>query len=221
MIDLFDEIAKKWATSPPEILDRQDTDIETLHFLGLELELTKVIGQVVMHQHPYLVDMVERYCQEEIQVNVTLSKRHRNRPWKLHQNRSPWSEPSSCSCNKGSCSLSFYFGSKLITWRSGRQQLVALSSAEAELIALCAGVQVAFSIVHQVQESRQGVVQLHAHCDNTAVIDIVAFEGGAKTQEAGGHSLRGNNATKGRCLNQRVVVYNQCQGQGATEALLA
>eukprot|EP00971_Amphidinium_carterae_P337847 6474890-Amphidinium_carterae.2 len=52
----------KWATSPPEIFRRRDADIDTLRFLGVELELTEQIGQVVMHQHPYLVYMVERCC---------------------------------------------------------------------------------------------------------------------------------------------------------------
>eukprot|EP00971_Amphidinium_carterae_P152107 3014948-Amphidinium_carterae.1 len=62
MLDLFGQIAKKWTTSPAEILGRQESDIDTLRFLGVELELTEHPGQVVMHQHPYLVDMLERYC---------------------------------------------------------------------------------------------------------------------------------------------------------------
>eukprot|EP00971_Amphidinium_carterae_P225466 4472076-Amphidinium_carterae.1 len=33
MLDLFGQIAKKWATSPAEILGRLESDVDTLRFL--------------------------------------------------------------------------------------------------------------------------------------------------------------------------------------------
>ena len=61
-------------------------------------------------------------------------------------------------------------GPNLISWASNRQALVALSSAEAELIALVFGLQLGESIRAQISEWLQTLVTLRGHCDNAVVV---------------------------------------------------
>ncbi len=56
---------------------------------------------------------------------------------------------------------------------SNRRSMVALSSAEAELIASVAGTQLAMSLRPQLEEYIQREVALVLRCDNSAVLNLV------------------------------------------------
>ncbi len=64
-------------------------------------------------------------------------------------------------------------GPNLVAWISNRQPMVALSSAEAELIASVAGTQLALSLRTQLEEYMQREVALVLRCDNSAVLNLV------------------------------------------------
>ncbi len=66
-----------------------------------------------------------------------------------------------------------YAGPNLVAWVSNRQSLVALSSAEAELIAAVAGTQLAMSLRTQLEEYMQREIPLVLRCDNAAVLQLV------------------------------------------------
>ncbi len=66
-----------------------------------------------------------------------------------------------------------YAGPNLVAWVSNRQSMVALSSAEAELIASAAGTQLAISLRTQLEEYMQREVALVLRCDSSAVLNLV------------------------------------------------
>ena len=75
--------------------------------------------------------------------------------------------------NKSHQGVAIYWGDNLVAWQSSRQSLVALSSAEAELIACVTGGQLSVALQMQMSEYMQGKIPLVLRCDNTAVGHVV------------------------------------------------
>ena len=83
-----------------------------------------------------------------------------------------------CGSRSQQCMLAFWHGS-VVAWECSRQALTALSSAEAELIACLAGVQIGESVLPILVDLRQSEVQPCLVSDNAAAISLVNNEGGA------------------------------------------
>ena len=65
-----------------------------------------------------------------------------------------------------------YLGTNLAAWQSQRQSLVALSSAEAELIASVWGNRLALSLYGQLNEMILSKPPYVTYCDNSAVVRL-------------------------------------------------
>ena len=68
--------------------------------------------------------------------------------------------------------VAIYLGSNLVAWQSQRQSLIALSSAEAELIASVWGNQLALSLYGQLNEMLLSKPPYITYCDNSAVVQL-------------------------------------------------
>ena len=75
-----------------------------------------------------------------------------------------------------------YLGSILVAWQSQRQSLVALSSAEAELIASVWGNRLALSLYGQLSEMILSKPPYITHCDNSAVVQLTQQLSASKTR---------------------------------------
>ena len=74
-----------------------------------------------------------------------------------------------------------YLGSNLVAWQSQRQSLVALSSAEAELIASVWGNRLALSLYGQLNEVILSKPPYITYCDNSAVVQLTQQLSASKT----------------------------------------
>eukprot|EP00971_Amphidinium_carterae_P013740 270650-Amphidinium_carterae.2 len=63
-----------------------------------------------------------------------------------------------------------------------RQSLIALSSAEAELIACVSGAQLGLSLRMQLEEMTQKKIDLVLYCDNAAVTQLVSHLNASSTR---------------------------------------
>ena len=76
--------------------------------------------------------------------------------------------------------VAIYLGTNLVAWQSQRQSLVALSSAEAELIASVWGNRLALSLYGQLNEiSKPPCI---TYCDNSAVVRLTQQLSASKTR---------------------------------------
>ena len=75
-----------------------------------------------------------------------------------------------------------YLGTNLVAWQSQRQSLVALLSAEAELIASVWGNRVALSLYGQLNEMILSKPPYITYCDNSAVVQLTQQLSASKTR---------------------------------------
>ena len=78
--------------------------------------------------------------------------------------------------------LPFYYDTNLVAWQSQRQSLVALSSAEAELIASVWGNRLALSLYGQLMEMILDKPTYITYCDNAAVVQLTQQLSASKTR---------------------------------------
>ena len=86
---------------------------------------------------------------------------------------------------EGDCShqaVAIYLGTNLVAWQSQRQSLVALSSAEAELIASIWGNRLALSLYGQLKEMILSKPPYITYCDNSAVVQLTQQLSASKTR---------------------------------------
>ena len=69
--------------------------------------------------------------------------------------------------------VTVFHGPNLISWRSGKQSLTALSSCEAELVGMVAGVQHGINLMLSLGEITQAEPTTRILCDNAAAISMV------------------------------------------------
>ena len=78
--------------------------------------------------------------------------------------------------------LAIYYDTNLVAWQSQRQSLVALSSAEAELIASVWGNRLALSLYGQLMEMILDKPTYITYCDNAAVVQLTQQLSASKTR---------------------------------------
>ena len=78
--------------------------------------------------------------------------------------------------------VTIYLGTNLVAWQSQRQSLVALSSAEAELIASVWGKRLALSFYGQLNEMILSKPPYITYCDNSAVVQLTQQLSASKTR---------------------------------------
>ena len=78
--------------------------------------------------------------------------------------------------------VAIYFGSNLVAWQSQRQSLVALSSAEAELIASVWGNRLVLSLYGQLNEMILSKPPYFTYSDNSAVVQLTQQLSASKTR---------------------------------------
>ena len=78
--------------------------------------------------------------------------------------------------------VAIYYDTNLVAWQSQRQSLVALSSAEAELIASVWGNRLALSLYGQLMEMILAKPTYITYCDNAAVVQLTQQLSASKTR---------------------------------------
>ena len=78
--------------------------------------------------------------------------------------------------------VAIYYDTNLVAWQSQRQSLVALSSAEAELIASVWGNRLALSLYGQLMEMILDKPTYITYCDNAAVVQLTQQLSASKTR---------------------------------------
>ena len=78
--------------------------------------------------------------------------------------------------------VAIYYDTNLVAWQSQRQSLVALSSAEAELIASVWGNRLALSLYGQLMEMVLAKPTYITYCDNAAVVQLTQQLSASKTR---------------------------------------
>ena len=78
--------------------------------------------------------------------------------------------------------VAIYLGSNLVAWQSQRQSLVALSSAEAELIASVWGNRLTLSLYGRLSEIILSKPSYITYCDSSAVVQLTQQLSAGKTR---------------------------------------
>ena len=266
---LLTQLLQVWKGSNPDFLGREPGDIDTLRFLGLDIELGEQEGTWLVHQqsyiHAFLQEMFGEYLkdrrtpgeadsysnkpehhaqkarvkhpvlrpdQDPLEhtpilrlVGVLLWVSLRTRPdiswavaritrlassdeprarvcvkhvaqylkWTLHfalfyepvtdckwhcYTDASWSPEGDYSHQ----AVAIYYDTNLVAWQSQRQSLVALSSAEAELIASVWGNRLALSLYGQLMEMILAKPTYITYCDNAAVVQLTQQLSASKTR---------------------------------------
>ena len=238
------------------ILGREPGDVDTLRFLGLDIELGEQEGTWLVHQqsyiHAFLQEMFgdylkdrrtpgepdsysnkpDHHAQDPLEhtpilrlVGVLLWVSLRTRPdiswavakitrlassdesraricvkhvaqylkWTLHfalfyepvtdrkwhcYTDASWSPEGDYSHQ----AVAIYYDTNLVAWQSQRQSLVALSSAEAELIASVWGNRLALSLYGQLMEMILDKPTYITYCDSAAVVQLTQQLSASKTR---------------------------------------
>ncbi len=116
-----------------------------------------------------------------------------------------------------------YAGPNLVAWVSNRQSLVALSSAEAELIAGAAGTQLALSLRTQLEEYMQREISLVLRCDNAAVLQLAhnLSSSSSRTRHLAMRAARLHNMVQSQQLKVQFVPTDQQKADSLTKGLSA
>ena len=266
---LLTQLLHVWKGSHPDFLGREPGDVDTLRFLGLDIELGEQEGTWLVHQqsyiHAFLQEMFGEYLadrrtpgepdsysnksehhaqkarvkhpvlrpdQDPLEhtpilrlVGVLLWVSLRIRPdiswavaritrlassdesrarvcvkhvaqylkWTLHfalfyepvtdrkwhcYTDASWSPEGDYSHQ----AVAIYYDTNLVAWQSQRQSLVALSSAEAELIASVWGNRLALSLYGQLMEMILDKPTYITYCDNAAVVQLTQQLSASKTR---------------------------------------
>ena len=266
---LLTQLLHVWKGSHPDFLGREPGDVDTLRFLGLDIELGEQEGTWLVHQqsyiHAFLQEMFGEYLkdrrtpgepdsysskpehhaqkarvkhpvlrpdQDPLEhtpilrlVGVLLWVSLRTRPdiswavaritrlassdesrarvcvkhvaqylkWTLHfalfyepvtdrkwhcYTDASWSPEGDYSHQ----AVAIYYDTNLVAWQSQRQSLVALSSAEAELIASVWGNRLALSLYGQLMEMILDKPTYITYCDNAAVVQLTQQLSASKTR---------------------------------------
>ena len=266
---LLTQLLHVWKGSNPDFLGREPGDVDTLRFLGLDIELGEQEGTWLVHQqsyiHAFLQEMFGDYLkdrrtpgepdsysnkpehhahkarvkhpvlrpdQDPLEhtpilrlVGVLLWVSLRTRPdiswavakitrlassdesrarvcvkhvaqylkWTLHfalfyepvtdrkwhcYTDASWSPEGDYSHQ----AVAIYYDTNLVAWQSQRQSLVALSSAEAELIASVWGNRLALSLYGQLMEMILDKPTYITYCDNAAVVQLTQQLSASKTR---------------------------------------
>ena len=250
-------LQQTWKTSEAELLG---LNVETMRFLGYEMEYQGENQDLVIHQQPYIIELLEDFCPqlmlkgrgnpgepesfakseakkelmeedplETAKLSSVLGRllwvALRSRPdvaWTVNRAASQAAKEPALARTRIRHALQYLYHtldytleykrvegcpsqlvlytdaslsptgsqsqqgillmlgneeqSTTITWQTSRQTLTALSSAEAELIALVAGCQLALMLRALVEEYMGTEIPIVARCDNAAVVMIAAKE---------------------------------------------
>ena len=255
---LLKQLLHVWKGSNPDFLGREPGDVDTLRFLGLDIELGEQEGTWLVHQqsyiHAFLQEMFGDYLKDrrrpgepdsysnkpdhhahkarvkhpvlrpdqdplehtpilrtrpdiswavaritrlassdESRARVCVKHVAQYLKWTLHYalfyepvtdrkwhcyTDASWSPEGDYSHQ----AVAIYYDTNLVAWQSQRQSLVALSSAEAELIAFVWGNRLALSLYGQLMEMILDKPTYITYCDNAAVVQLTQQLSASKTR---------------------------------------